>query len=87
MTKEKNIQKILVFKPSSLGDILHVFPALQILHDNYPDAGLDFVVNPEFAPLLDFSPFPVRRRILFERTKLAALTTAPREFFSLIKNT
>ncbi|MBE6393662.1 MAG: glycosyltransferase family 9 protein [Lentisphaerae bacterium] len=86
MAKEKNIQKILVFKPSSLGDILHVFPALQILHDNYPEADLDFVVNPEFAPLLDFSPFPVRRRILFERKKLAALTTAPKAFFSLIKN-
>ena len=86
MTQEKNIQKILVFKPSSLGDILHVFPALQILRDNYPEAELDFVVNPEFAPLLDFSPFPVRRRILFERKKLAKLLTAPGAFFSLIKN-
>ena len=86
MTQEKNIQKILVFKPSSLGDILHVFPALQILHDKYPEAELDFVVNPEFAPLLDFSPFPIRRRILFERKKLAALTTAPKAFFALIKN-
>ncbi len=86
MTKEKNIQKILVFKPSSLGDILHVFPALQILHDNYPEAVLDFVVNTEFAPLLDFSPFPVRKRILFERKKLSCLTTAPEAFFSLLKN-
>lgn len=86
MTKEKNIQKILVFKPSSLGDILHVFPALQILRDNYPEAVLDFVVNTEFAPLLDFSPFPVRKRILFERKKLSRLTTAPKAFFSLLKN-
>ena len=86
MTNEKNIQKILVFKPSSLGDILHVFPALQILYSKYPEADLDFVVNPEFASLLDFSPFPVRRRILFERKKLAALTTAPKAFFSLIRN-
>lgn len=85
MIQNRNISNILVIKPSSLGDILHVFPALQILRDYYPEAELDFVVNPEFAPLLDFSPFPVRKRILFERKKLAAFSTAAGAFFSLIK--
>ena len=85
MTQDRTISNILVIKPSSLGDILHVFPALQVLKDNYPEAELDFVVNPEFAPLLDFSPFTVRKRILFERKKMAALSTAAGAFFSLIK--
>ena len=37
-----------------------------------PDARLDFVVNPEFASLLDYSPFPVNRKIIFERRKLGS---------------
>lgn len=37
-----------------------------------PDAKLDFLVNPEFAGILDFSPFPVDRKIIFERHKLAS---------------
>ena len=60
-------QRILVIKPSSFGDIIHLFPALALLKRQYPEAVLDFVVNPEFVPLLDFSPFPVERIILFER--------------------
>ena len=63
--------RILIIKPSSFGDIVHLFPALALMRRNMPDAELDFVVNPEFAPLLDFSPFPVRRKIIFERRKLA----------------
>ena len=86
MTSSKNVRQILVIKPSSLGDILHVFPALQLLKQYFPQAELDFLVNPEFAPLLDFSPFAVRERIIFERKKLASARTAPPEFFKLLKS-
>ena len=85
MTSRKNIQQILVIKPSSLGDILHVFPALQLLKNAYPEAQLDFLVNPEFAQLLDFSPFPVRNKIIFQRKKMAAVKTALPEFFKLLR--
>ncbi|MBQ9804389.1 MAG: glycosyltransferase family 9 protein [Lentisphaeria bacterium] len=64
--------RILVVKPSSFGDIVHLFPALALMREKYPDAELDFVVNPEFVPLLDYSPFPVRRKIIFERKKLGS---------------
>ena len=64
--------RILIVKPSSFGDILHLFPALTLLHEAHPEAVADFVVNPEFVPLLDFSPLPVRRRIVFERKKLGS---------------
>ena len=83
--KSGAVSRILVVKPSSLGDILHVFPALQLLRKHYPDARLDFLVNPEFDPLLDFSPFPVDRRIHFERRKLAGLFSGPVEFFKLLR--
>ena len=51
---------------------MHLFPALALLRENHPDAVADFVVNPEFMPLLDFSPLPIRRRIGFERGKLGS---------------
>ena len=72
------VRRILVIKPSSFGDIVHLFPALGLLKRQYPDAVLDFVVNPEFVPLLEFSPFPVDKIILFERRQLGKFST----FFS-----
>ncbi len=75
--------RILAIKPSSLGDILHLFPALALLRRAFPEAELDFLIRPEFAPLLDFSPFPVRRRILFERGKLGNFRTMLPAFFRL----
>ena len=83
--KSGAVSRILVVKPSSLGDILHVFPALQLLRKHFPCAELDFLINPEFDALLDYSPFPVRRRIHFERRKLAGLLSGPAEFFKLVR--
>jgi lipopolysaccharide heptosyltransferase I len=83
--KSGAVSRILVVKPSSLGDILHVFPALELLKRHYSDAELDFLINPEFDPLLDFSPFPVSRRIHFERRKLAEFFSGPAEFFKLVR--
>ena len=70
--------RFLVIKPSSFGDIIHLFPALDLLKKHFPDGVLDFVVNPEFVPLLEFSPFPVERVIIFERRKLGEISS----FFS-----
>lgn len=72
---EEKIQRILVVKPSSLGDILHIFPALSLLRQCYPDAEMDFLIHPSFAPILDYSPFPVSRKIIFERKKIGKLSS------------
>ena len=85
MKKKDGIRKILIVKPSSLGDILHVFPALALLKKHYPDAVLDFLINPEFDTLLDYSPFPVRRRIHFQRKKLAKASSVLPELFKLFR--
>ncbi|MCQ2379430.1 MAG: glycosyltransferase family 9 protein [Victivallaceae bacterium] len=78
-----SFRRILVIKPSSLGDILHVFPALSLLRGKCPESQLDFVVNPELEPLLDLSPFPVSHRILFQRRKLGKLASLPSELWKL----
>lgn len=76
--------KILVIKPSSLGDVVHTFPALELLRRSYPDAELDFVIHPALAELLDLSPFPVRKKIYFNRRELGSLLKGPVELCKLI---
>lgn len=43
--------KILVVRLSSLGDILHLFPAISDLHRHFPDAEIHWLVEPAFAEL------------------------------------
>ncbi|MBQ7694679.1 MAG: glycosyltransferase family 9 protein [Lentisphaeria bacterium] len=77
--------KILVIKPSSLGDVVHVFPALEILRRRFPDHELDFVIHPAFAEILDLSPFPVSKKILFRRKELGSLATFFPAFRRLVR--
>ncbi|MBS1368497.1 MAG: glycosyltransferase family 9 protein [Lentisphaeria bacterium] len=79
------MKRILAVKPSSLGDILHVFPALELLRRKYPEAELDFLVHPAFADILDYSPFPVAHKILFNRKRLGRLPTLVPEFMHLVR--
>ena len=48
--------RLLVLKPSSLGDIVHTLPAVAALRVKFPEAHLTWMVNPEWAPLLDGNP-------------------------------
>jgi len=41
--------KILVVRLSSLGDILHLFPAISDLRRHFPDAEINWLVEPDFA--------------------------------------
>ena len=78
--------RLLIIKPSSFGDIVHIFPALELIKRYFPDAEADFVVNPEFAGLLEFSPLPIRKKIIFERKKLAKAASFLPEFYRLVRN-
>ncbi len=44
--------KILVVKLSSLGDILHAFPAISDLRRKFPDAEIHWLVEPAFAEVV-----------------------------------
>jgi len=44
--------KILVVKLSSLGDIIHMFPAVSDLRRHYPDAEIHWLVEPAFAEMV-----------------------------------
>jgi heptosyltransferase-1 len=44
--------RILIVKLSSLGDVVHALPVVQDIRRAHPDATIDWVVEPSFAPLL-----------------------------------
>ncbi|OGV53918.1 MAG: lipopolysaccharide heptosyltransferase II [Lentisphaerae bacterium GWF2_52_8] len=60
--------KVLFIKPSSLGDVLHSFPSLALLRQNQPEAIVDWLIHPAFAPLLKYQG--IRRAIPFDRKAL-----------------
>ena len=44
--------RILIVKLSSLGDVVHALPVIADIHATHPQASIDWVVEPGFAPLL-----------------------------------
>jgi lipopolysaccharide heptosyltransferase I len=74
--------KVLIVKPSSLGDILHVFPAIAILTAARPDAEIDWMVHPAFADALKYCP-GIRRIIFFRRKELGSVKTFFPHFLKL----
>lgn len=82
----KNTSDILIVKPSSLGDIFHAFPAVELLHRRYPDAAFDWMVNPDFAEALEFCPVPIRRRIIFPRRELSRFSSFAGAFIRLSRD-
>ena len=60
--------RILVVKLSSLGDVVHALPVVADIRAARPEATIDWVVEPGFAPLLarvrglaDMIELPLRR--------------------------
>jgi len=76
--------RILIIKPSSLGDIFHTFPAVGLLLEKYPEAKIDWLVAPGFAEALEFCP-NLNQKIIFPRRKLGKLSTFLPAFFRLRK--
>ena len=74
--------EFLILKPSSLGDIIHAFPAVNALLREYPDSVADWLIQPAFAELTAYLP-GIRHNILFQRKKLGKLASFPGEFRSL----
>ena len=45
--------RVLVVKPSSLGDVVHAFPAVELLRQKVGWESLTWVVNAKLADILD----------------------------------
>jgi len=60
---------IVVVKPSSLGDIVHTLPAVHLIRCARPDLDIRWVVNTEWAPLLEGNK-DISRTVLFPRKQM-----------------
>jgi heptosyltransferase-1 len=72
-------QRILIIKPSSLGDVATTLPMLCDLRRAYPEAIIDWLIAPAFASLIQ-NHDALNNLILFERKQLAPWWRSPTAF-------
>ncbi len=77
------MERILIIKISSLGDVLHAFPAVSLIRKKFPSARIDWLVNPSFSPILGYNK-DIAEVIPFPRKELASLFSFPGAFMSLV---
>jgi lipopolysaccharide heptosyltransferase I len=71
--RSRIFERILLIKPSALGDVVHTLPVLAKLRARYPDARIDWLVTPENAELVRDHP-GLSNAVLFARRDYARLT-------------
>ncbi len=82
--KHSNPSKILIIKPSALGDIALTLPVLASLQASFPDAHITWFIRPEFAPLLE-NIAALDDIIIFQRKHLGKWWCNPRQFSALMR--
>jgi ADP-heptose:LPS heptosyltransferase len=64
----KSPQRILVVKPSSLGDVIHALPVVSAINNHWPEAEVRWLVQPAWRSLVEHHP-GVSGTVLFPREK------------------
>ncbi|CAN5376783.1 lipopolysaccharide heptosyltransferase I [soil metagenome] len=75
-------QKILIIKPSALGDIVHALPVLNLLKRRWPNAQISWLVGSSFADLLENHP-QLHEVIRFDRHRFARAWWNPLALFEM----
>ncbi len=84
-------RRILLVKPSALGDVVHTLPVVATLKRRYPQAALDWLVEEESAPLVAGHPavdrlvVSGRRRWLRQLRRGADVSTALGEIGTFVR--
>lgn len=76
-------ERILIIKPSALGDVALTLGTLSTLRRSFPDAKITWFVRKEFAPLIDGHP-DLDDMIIFDRKLLGKWWCCPKAFTSLV---
>jgi lipopolysaccharide heptosyltransferase II len=78
--RHRQFQRILLIKPSAVGDVVHALPVLVKLRARYPQARIDWLITPENAGLVAHHPalsstidFPRRQYSRFGRSWAATV--------------
>ncbi len=81
-------ERILLIKPSSLGDLVHALPVLQGLRHRFPQATIDWLIATQFMPLVDGHE-DVDELIPFDRRRFGQIGRSPRaaaEFVGFLRS-
>src|SRR6185369_7725668 len=70
--RSKEFRRILLIKPSAVGDVIHTIPVLAKLRARYPAARIDWLLTPAIAELIRHHP-ALSRVVLFARQEFARL--------------
>ncbi len=73
----REFERVLLIKPSSLGDLVHALPVLHGLRRRYPRAVIDWLAGNSFAPLVEGHP-DVTEVIRFDRKRYGRMLRDPR---------
>jgi heptosyltransferase I len=69
-------RRILIFKPSAIGDVVHTLPILNLLKRRWPEARISWMVTPICAPLVEGHP-QVDDVIVFNRKRYGHAWRSP----------
>jgi heptosyltransferase-1 len=64
--RSKEFERILLIKPSAVGDVIHTIPVLAKLRARYPAARIDWLLTPAIAELIQHHP-ALSNVLLFDR--------------------
>ncbi len=68
--------KILIVKPSSLGDVIHALPFLKAVKDSFPGARVDWVISKSLKGLLEDNPL-IHELIVFDKDSWKEIKNLP----------
>lgn len=77
-------KRILIIKPSSLGDVVHTLPILNLLRRKWPEAHISWLIGSAFAGLLEGHP-QLNELIPFDRRRFASWWQSPSALGELIR--
>ncbi len=69
--------KILIIKPSSLGDVVHSLPFLKAIKDTFQDAHIEWVISKSFKEILERNPL-IDKLIVFDKDSWKKLRNFPK---------
>ena len=68
--------KIIVIKPSSLGDVIHALPFLKAVKDSFPDAQIDWVISRNLKGILEDNPL-IHELIILNKDSWKSIRNIP----------
>ena len=75
-------RRILIIKPSAIGDIVHALPVLSLLRRRWPEAKISWIVTPACATLLEGHPL-LDELIVFNRRRYGHAWRSPTAMWAL----